>query len=162
MSQWDKQTKSIAAVITLSLVSLGLALISRAVPTTITYLPKDVEWLLFLSIAMLLPLYRSQIFNEGFLKGDIEKLQSDVTDIKRISSAGVVKFVGKANEAASHVIDRMRNASEVYNTYIIDDGPYTPTVSASVKHALKTYLEEERGIWEETVSRLGSERVIEV
>jgi hypothetical protein len=173
MLRETKITKTTFFVIILSLVNLGFALVSRASQTSITFLQKDIEWLLFLSFAMLIPLYRNQIFNEAFLKediekiqsglkGDIEKIQSDLTDIKRISSAGVVKFIGKANEAALHVVDKIQSASEIYNTYIIYDNPYTPKTSKSIEEALKKYLREEKGLWEETVSRLGSQRVVDI
>lgn len=162
MSKWDKRTRRLAAVIFISLLSLGLALISRASSSSITFLSHDVEWLLFLSIAILVPLFKIQIFNEAFLKADIDQIQADITDLKHTSTAGVVKFVGKANEAATQLLNKLQDASEVYNTYIIYDNPYTSNTHASITKSFIDYLKEEKGLWEETVSQGGLSRIEEI
>ncbi len=162
MWNWPKQTKITVTVTALSLISLILALFSRSMPLSLTFLPHDVEWLLFLSVAMLLPLYRSQIFNEAFLKADIERLHEDVLHIKQHMRSGVFKFVGKANEVGQFIGEKILSAGEVFNTFIVYENPYTAKTSMSVKRAMVQFLREEKGLWEETVSPLGRRRVVEI
>lgn len=155
--------------IVISLLSFVLALISRYAPTSITNLPRDVEWILFLTLALLIPLIRNQIFNEILLKNDMDKIQNDMdkiqselNEIKRISSYDSVKLLGNANDAAPQVLETLKSANQVYNTYIIQENPYIPKINTAVSEAIINYLNKENGTWEETTSQLGCQRLVEI
>lgn len=162
MSNLNKKSIAITTTIVISLISLTLALVSRSAKESITILSHDVEWLLFLTIALLIPLYRNQIFNEIHFKVDIEKIQSELNEIRNLSSSGSVKFIGNANDAAPKVLEAIKLANKVYNTYIIQDNPYTQKNYNTVSETIINYLKKGNGTWEETVSQLGLQRVIEI
>lgn len=138
---------------------MAIAIANRIAQKSIIFFSPDVEWVVSFSLAMILPLYSIQFLNAASLKPDLTDIKSDLNDIKKMSSSGMVRSAGKANEAAPKVVSRIKLASDVFNTFIVWNDPYLPKIGLSVKNALIEHLKAKRGIWEETVSQQGLKRV---
>ena len=164
MKKSAKEKLKTGVTIFVSVLSLVLALVSRFDNIGFEFISSDIDYILFISLAMLIPLYKIQISNDTFIKNDIEDIQESSAEIKKLISAGVVRNCDIASIAAEEVIHKIENAEKlnVYNTYIIMQEPYTEKAGEGVKNAIKKFLTEKKGKWEETVSKLGLDRVNEI
>lgn len=150
----EKQGWSILLIVA-SVILLGIGVYSKT-SGSITGLPDDAEWILMVVLAVLIPLYRIQVTQDFSINNDIAGIS---TDIEKAISGGKVVYLGNAIEAAQMVVDRMRTANEVLNTYIISEPPYPEKVSKRVEQAIVDFVKREDTVFEETCSNLGKERI---
>ncbi|MDT3778494.1 hypothetical protein PJI16_13085 [Nitrospira sp. MA-1] len=126
MNRFNIQLAKTIVPILLSVLSFGLGMWSK-MANGLLLQNSTTEWVGFILIALLIPLYTIQISIQLSLYPDLNSIAGD---IGKAISEGKVVYVGNAVEAAPIVIDRLKTASEALNTYLIsDEVPFPKKIS---------------------------------
>ena len=148
--------------ILLSVLFFGLAIYSQSLEDSLIGPEKHVDLVFFISFAILLPIWLNQVLHESFVKPKLNAIETHALNIIQSQESESIKCLGVANDVAPKIFDQLLCASEVYNTFVAFEAPYTNSTNDHIVKVISRYIKEDRGMWEETVSEFGFSRVKQI
>jgi hypothetical protein len=155
MSTYKKNAIKYVIPLCISVTTLGFGIYSK-IKGAITPLPVDVEWITFILISLLTPLYAILAHVQIYLQSDITDLSGNV---QKAISDGKVIYLGNASHAVENVISRLDSTTEILNTYIISESAYSAQTQKSVENAITKFIKRPDTRMEETCSEQGKLRL---
>jgi hypothetical protein len=146
MARTTNQRNKTIITIGLSIISFGVGMWSKA-HGPVTPLPSDVEWLAFVLVALLIPMYTIQTSIQFLLISDVNAIAND---LNKAINGGKVVHLGTANDVVPTVIERFKTAKEVLNTYIISETPYPKRIREMVENGIREFIKRDDTRYEET------------
>lgn len=125
----------------------------------VTPLPQDVEWIAFMLLAILVPIYTIQVTIQLSTNSEIQGIAED---LKKAISQNKVVYIGNANKSATSVLTRLNTATEVLNTYLTSENPYSTKVAEMIEDGIRDFVSRKDTRYEETCSELGRARVTRI
>jgi len=155
MSNPARQLLRAIVPILISLTVLCLSIWSKA-GGPLTPLPPDFEWMVFMLLAILVPIYTIQATLELSTKAELKEIAAD---LDKAVLQGKVVLVGNARKSAASVLRRLATANEAFNTYLASESPYSAEIAEAIEDGVREFVARKDTRYEETCSELGRARV---